>query len=316
MSQTLHLNNFDDPNIGEISKLGADVQPGDLTLQLNYTDDYEPHDFIYLSELSSESGEIVTVDAVTNATSLSLLTPGARKTHATYEKVTRIFGDQIKIYRALNVNGTQPADGVFEYLDTINIDFDQPSTAYIDDSANPGDFWYKYIFLNSFNGEETNLADSSASRGGGIGNYCSVQTIKQVAGLTGNRYIAESIYDTCRKAAQDEVNGALYGLYTIPFSNPVPAKIADITSRLAAGLLLTGPIAAQYTTLQTKGEKLRDDARADLEKIKQRATPLIDATGTSLQLEASSGFQALPNEDTDGLDWSQGGRAFTTQDRY
>jgi hypothetical protein len=281
MSQTLQLSNFDNPNIGETTQLNADVAVADTTLTINFSDDIEAGDLLYLSRLGSESGEVVTIATIVDADSVTA--SAATKPHNRFEEATVLFGDQIKIYRATNVDGSLPDDDTFSFLDTTNIDYDQSTTTYIDDNGGSG-YWYKYIYRNSSSGEETLLSDSSAARGGGVGNYCSIQAVREEAGFQNNKYINDSQINNERQAAQDEINAELNGIYTIPFEAPISPLITRITKTLAAGFLLSKDYGVVNKFSTNNGDAKVKEARDMLQKLSTKEYVLTDNSGTDTSI--------------------------------
>lgn len=308
MAQTLTLSNFDNPNIRETTKLNADVAVADTNLTISFSDDIEAGDFLYLSRLGSESGEVVTVASIIDADSITA--SAATKPHGRFEDATVLFGDQIKIYRAINVDSSQPADDTFTFLDTANIDYDQPTTTYVDDTGGSG-FWYKYIYRNSSSGEETLLTDSSAARGGGVGNYCSIQAIREEAGFQNNRYITDNQINNERQAAQDEINAELNGIYTIPFETPISPLITRITKTLAAGFLLSKDYGVVNSFSTNNGTNKTKEARDMLMKLSTKEYVLTDSSGTDTSIAGSGrSFGGFPDSagvaDTTGADSKRG----------
>jgi hypothetical protein len=316
MSQTLSLSNFDSPNIKEKTQLDADVAVGATTLTVHFSDDLENGDFIYLSRLGSETGEIVTVDTVTDADTITI-TSAATKPHSRFDDITCLFGDQMKVYRASNSDGTQPDDSDFGFLDTVNIDYDQLSTTYVD-SGGSSSYWYKFIYRNSSSGEESELGDSKAVRGGGVGQYASIESIRVEAGLHNNRYISDALVDEKRQAAQAEINSELSGIYALPFTVPVPALISEITRKIAAGLLLIQDYGVVNTLSTNNGQALLTEGRDKLTKLANKQYVLIDATGTDTSISGSAGWSAWPDTTTATANPENGGsaRKFRMSDRY
>ncbi len=91
-------------------------------------------DKIYLGPLASETSEIATVfsTAGKNVTFTTDLT----NEHRRFESVTKLFGDQIKVYRAANVDGNIPIDASFSQIGSAtDIDPDQTFTIFTDGSG-------------------------------------------------------------------------------------------------------------------------------------------------------------------------------------
>lgn len=271
MSQTLSLSNFEAPNIGESAQLGADAAIAATTITVGYTDNINPDDFIYLGHLGSEAGEVVSVDTISDATHLTLVSPGTLKVHTSTTPVTVLFGDKIKVYRAANVDGSQPADTDFDFLEQISIDYDQLSTTYVDETGG-SDYWYKYIYANTANGQESSLVDSMAVRGGGVGNYCSLADIREDAGVEQASGLPDATISRYRRRAQAEVDSKLGGIYVTPF-DPIPEAIEQITILLATGWLLI----KEYGVFDGDSNK---EGRAKLKEGRDWIGLIIDGTAT------------------------------------
>lgn len=315
-TQTLNLANYLSNNQLQQTRLDAITAASTAALTVLNNNGFTAADFFVLGTLGSEVTELLTVQSVTGETTI---TPTASTTldHNRYDYVTKLFGDQIKVYRAANVNGLPPADSDFgDAIATIDLDVDRAYTEYTDPDGGP-DWWYKFTYFNSTTNSETNLADSQAVRGGSVGDYCSIESIRQEAGFMSATYITGQMIDDKRQAAQREIDSTLVGSYTVPFTQPVNPFIADICKRLAAGLLLL----EQYGQLQRQntmdGTTKVAAARADLQKIALGNIKLTDSTGTSTALPDSSGAAASwPNETTATAPRYEGGarRAFRMGD--
>lgn len=316
MAQTLKIDNFGDLNILEISQLNADVAAAATSLTVINNESYANTDYIYIGEFGGELGETVVASGVTGATTINCA--ATRLAHKRFDPIASLFGNKIRIYRAANADGTQPADDDFVLLTTIDIDYDQKYTPYTD-SGGSSDYWYKFTYYNSTSLAESALADSKSVRGGGVGNYVSVEAIRTEAGFTGNRFITDSRIDEARQAAQRTIDSALGDIYTVPFTavppNPIIARIAKL---LAAGDLLSQSYGAFGGQAASEGKKKTDEGMALLEKINKRELILTDETGTSTESTNASGFNAWPNATTADADPEDGGapRQFRMSDRY
>lgn len=317
MSATISVENFGSLNIKETSKLDVDSVAGATSLTLAYTDNILADDYLYLGTFAGEGSEKVDVSTITDSKVLTLKTPYAKKPHSRFDVVSTLFGNQINIYRAANVDGTQPADGSFSALAAVGIDFDNSSTSYVD-ATGSSSYWYKFTYLNTFASTETALADSPAVRGGGVGDYCSVDAIRNRAGLNNNRFISDAKLDEWRQAAQDEINSNLIGLYAIPFTSPINAMIRNITIDLAAGMTLLDDYGPTNVMDTTNGQKKIDDARALLARIKNKELILPDILGASTAIDGANSITMWPDDSTATADSSVGGgaRKFRVSDRY
>ena len=314
--QTITVPNFKDANIKEHSKLDADTIVGATTLALAHSNDMATNDYLYVGRLGSEGAElttIATVPSISSATTAALVKP-----HSRFDDVTVLFGNKIKVYRASNVDGTVPADASFSVVGTSNnIDVDQVSTSIIDADGG-SDYWYKATYYNSTTSGETPLADAIASRGGGYGDYASIESIRNDAGLQNNHFITDAQINEKRQAAQSLINGQLTGIYTIPFIAPINPHIAEITRKLAAGYLLTNDYGMVSSFSTNNGKAKVEWAIDQLNKLKARETTLTDNAGTDTSISTTSGLQMWPNTTTADADTSAGGsaRMFRTGDRY
>ncbi len=307
--QSLKIPNFDAPNIQEIARLDADLAVGNTTINLHTAQNFDADDYFVIGLKASEGSELMQVDSMTTAVIVVSKAP-AQLPHNRFDDVTLLFGNKIKMYRASNVNGLQPADSAFAALGSpIDIDVDQIDTGFTDpDGSN--DYWYAFTYYNSTTTEETDIASSRKVRGGGIGNYCSIQSIKQEAGLASNRNISDSLYDEKRRAAQQMINSKLSGIYTIPFTAPVNPGIEDLARRISAALVMMSSIGGQYTRLYDEGKDKLTDALSELDKLRSREDTLVDENGDSIALPVSqtgSGFSMYPDASTANPDGSTGG---------
>lgn len=318
MSVTLGIENFNSLNLQEVSRLDADVLVGGDTLALETAQNIGANNYVVIGILTSENSELKQIDAVTGNS--ALLTTVLAQPHGRFEPVTKLFGNKAKVYSAPNTNNLAPADSTFTAVGDgiIALDIDQDYTPFTD-PAGSSDVWYKFTYFNSTTSLETSLSDSLAVRGGAVGNYCSLDDIRKEAGFKNNRYISNSDIDGKRQAAQSEINGALKGVYAIPFVAPINPFIVDLTARLAAGLLQTTQFGV-YNTLNTNNgkEKLKE-ARAQLMQLKTSQTTLINEAGTDISLPTGGSVGGWPDETTNGTEAANAGDSgpgFRRSNRY
>ena len=307
MSQTLKIDNFGALNRKETTQVGADVAAAATTITLLSTKDISATKRLIFGRIGTEHSELPTVQSITDDTHLELASPGLKFPHSLYEEVVVLFGSQIEIWRASNVDGNMPADSAFSLLagGTIDIDFDQMSTEFTD-AAGGSDYWYKFKYKDPTSGDTTSLADCVAVRGGGVGNYVSIEDIRHEAGFDKNIYITDGMVDTARQAAQAEINGALYGLYPVPFSSPINPLIVDLAKRLAAGLLLTTDYGPMTSGSNKNGNDKLDKARKDLMRIANKELILTNIIGNSTANPATNA-SSWPNNQTATTPGEDGG---------
>lgn len=316
MAQTLIIDNYAQLNLLETTQLDADSVAAATALTVKNNQDYAASDKVIIGAPGTENNELAIVSSLVGNTTLNV--SATKFAHKRFDQITKVFGNQIKIYSAPNVNGIAPLDAAFSTLvATVNIDVDNQFTAYTDVTGSNA-IWYKYTYYNSVSTSETDISNSLAVRGGNVGNYCSVEDIRDEAGFNGNTYITDVMIDLRRRDAQGEVNATLGGLYTVPFTEPINPLIAKITRLLAAGFLLTkgfGPVVALNTD---NGKSKLDEARQLLTDLNNKTKTLVDTTGADISIQnADAGiFSAYPNSNTatDDIDSGGGGRMFRVGD--
>ena len=319
MSQTLKLNNFPEANIVEQTELNADAAAG-TSFTLKDNQGFAAADFVLFGTPGSETGELRTVDTVNaNLTGLTI-TAATKLAHDRFDQVSKLFGNKMRIYRAANSDGTQPADASFSLYATIDIDPDQASTTYTDADGS-ADYWYKRTFYNSTSTGETPLSEAIAYRGAQYPEYATEEEIRSKAGLQGNRWITDEKIIEKRKAAQSVINATLTGLYTTPFTPPVNPLINEITQLLAAGYLLTQE--STNASSRAEGQALIDQATNAqgtglLDKLNKKELKLVGLVGDAQTVTDAGGYNAWPNGDTAEADAEDGGgaRMFRVSDRY
>jgi hypothetical protein len=286
MAEQIQIPNFDSINLVESALLDADADLGQPTVTLLSLQGISASDKIYLGPLAAETSEIATV--LSTAGKNVTFTTNLVNEHRRFESITKLFGDQIKVYRAANVDGTIPSDASFSQIGSaVDIDPDQTFTLFTDGSGGSG-YWYKTTYFNSVTLAETNLAQSFASRGGGYGHLVAVEAVRLEAGLQNATHLDDSLIAERRDQAEDEVLGRLAAAgYVIPLqaSNGtlfVPPMVENITRLLAAG----------YLMIQEYGELAEEDPKSGKSKIKQaydmlrdiqeQKVILVDVVGVSL----------------------------------
>lgn len=304
MSTTIKIDNYSTLNVIEKTALTEDVEAAATSLPLENNQNFAADDYILVGQPGSESAEIRTVDSVSGAN--TAVADALTQRHNQYEQVLKLFGNKIRVYRAANSNGTPPADGSFSLLDEVAIDPDQLQTKYTDSAGSSG-YWYKFVYYNETTDTETALADCSAGRGGGIGQYATLDSIRGLAGFANNPNISDSLVEEYRQAAQAQINGALGGHYTVPFEAPINPLISQITRLIAAGNLQLAQYGA-YNVSDTNNGKLKvDEGEALLKKIVDRKYVLNDIAGNDTPTTNDLGFSGYPNGNTQD---SQGNNGF------
>lgn len=299
MSETLHFSNYQPVNIKEVSGLAVDIEPTDTSLTLFNNDNIVADDYLLVGRAGDEQSEIKQVDSASGVQ--VVVTNAIGFTHAYNTPVTALNYNQLKIYRASNVNGTQPADGSFSLLDTVDIDPDQIETTYVDETGGSG-YWYKSTYYNSTATTESSIAEAIAIRGGNAGYYTTVEAVKKEAGFEFNRNITWMNVFVQLLAAQSYINGSLSGVYTIPFSTPYNAFIVKLTTVLAAGYLLNEQFSSFVSSKDINGDTKVKWVEAQLSALKSGQLTLTNPDGSQPDVVPSTttdrGFSGWPNATT------------------
>jgi len=318
MSTSLSFQNYPSINLQETTQLDADALASATTLNVKNSQGFTANAKLVLGSIVNENLEIATVSSITDSTNIA--TSALKFLHKRSSQVTQLFGYQIKVYRAPNVDGSIPSDASFTVLDTIDIDIDDVETLYLDDSMTAGtesNYWYKYTYYNPDTPQETALAISVALRGGNAGNYCSIADIREEAGFNNNPNVTDQLIDKKRRAAQQFINGYLQGIYVVPFVAPINETIQQIATVLAAGMLLKTEFGVN-SVLATEGADKVKSAEALLESLKNKTSVVVDSNGSSTAISGSNAFSSWPDRSTATADPSVGGgeRKLRTSDRY
>lgn len=314
MSASLQLDNFASANIEETSRLAVDVNTSTTAFTVENAAGFLVDRIMVFGQLGGETTE---KRRVTNITNNTLTIQSAFLTaHSKLEPVTQLFGDQIQVYRAPNVNGSVPADGAFVALGTpVDIQVDQLQTPFTDNTGGSG-YWYKIAYRHSVSGAETDLSLSIAVRGGSYGNYVSIAEIRKFAGLDGNSYISDAEIATARMQAQSEINGALSLRYAIPFEEPLPPVIALLTKELAAGILMARDFGMSGDDTSKDAGRRLSDVRKRIKELATGEVAIMDQY--SAPIASRSVLSYWPNDTTADLseDSAGGGRMFRISKRF
>ncbi len=309
MSQTLKLPNYKSQNFVERGVLAEDHIAGDEVLQLENSNSFIAPFVAMIGKPVEERTEIVALGAITDDT--HSVCDALKFAHRAGTEIYVLYGLQICVYRAANTDGRAPAVEAFSKVATVDIDADNALTIYTDNAVDDGaDWWYRMTYKGPTG--ETNLADSPAIRGGNVGTYCTIDAIRDEAGLNNAQYVTDDLIAPHRDAAQAYVNGRLGGRYVVPFADPVNPWITDITKRLAAGYLMK----VQWPSTPERGQEKIDKAVSDIDDIANGEMTLTDAVGVPTVVTGGGAGSYWPNEDTALTPGEQGGgeRQFRVSD--
>lgn len=300
MALTLNINNFNSNNVLERLTLTQTALKDATTLFVDNTQGVTDQRWLLIGTLGSPTADLFRVASVTTSNEITL-SDALTRDYNEGTPVTVLFGNKLSIYTAPNVNGSIPPVSDFTLLTIAEIDPDQLSTSYTD-QVGTSEKWYAYTYYNDIDSSNTQLSDSQFVRDTRTTSYCNVEDIRTEAGFDANNYITDATIDSARTSAQEQVDGALSGLYIVPFTSPINALIADITKKIAAGNLLKSYATSGF--MRDQGQGKIDEAMKMLDKINDRSTVLTgnvtpvsssDGGGASI---VSGGFNGWPNSST------------------
>lgn len=288
MANILQIENFGSGQVQQRSSLNVDYAPPATTFTPKDTAGFANNLFVLAGRPGEESTELGRItglsgnDVVINA--------ALRYGHLKYAELMVLAANQLRIYRAANVNGTVPADGSFSVLATVDIAADSLTTFY-NDAGGSNAFWYKYTYFNSVTSSEGSLADSVAVRGGASTYYTSLYAVRREAGVLNNFFISDVDVFTYRSRAQAIVDATISSRYTVPLTTPVSDLIENATSLIAAGYLLKADYGAMAGGSSKDGQSKIDEGMAMLNNLATGVTELIDPTsGNSLMQTQVGGW--------------------------
>ena len=293
MSVLLKLDNFGTSNVIEKGYINADAAANATSITLKNVQGVVVGVFLLIGKPAQENAEICRVISLAgNVVTVSALT----NAHTKYTDVTVLAANKLKIYRAATPTTGQPATADYSLLSTVDIDYDNLTTRYTDDDGGVG-YYYRYTYYNSQTEAETSLDNSQSVRGGGQNDYCSIRDIREEAGLVNNPYITDPYIADRRTEAQNTIDSALTGSFTVPFSSPVPGTIKRITILFAAGYILKTQYGTAAVGTNADGQAKIDEAQEMLTKIINGA-PIVDNQGDTVGGTRSTRVKGWPDDTT------------------
>lgn len=283
--ENLNLQNFSQDNVLWEFELAGDAAAAQAVIFLLNAANISDGDYLCLLP-AEQTGELKQVNTggvsgqnVTFSSNLSLA-------HKNHERVVKLFGNQIRVYRAADVNGTPPPDSSFNPgspFATVTIDPTYPYTGYTDNNGGVG-YWYKFTYYNPTSGKETDISLAEAVRGGGYGHYVSLEDIMVEAGLNDTRRLDRSQVAVRRDEAESEIKGALAAAgYIMPLQTGagvlyVPTTVRTIARILTAGFVMLQNFGITKPGNSKNGQAKIDEARQMIAKIQLNDVVLLDST--------------------------------------
>jgi len=273
---------LEDVVLGEKTFFSADEAVGQTVLSVENVDNFSVDQYIILGEIGNESAELKKISSTSTASGALSITISIATSHIHYkgETITRVRYNQRKFYRSTTEAGT------YSHLSSegspIDIQVDNPEGTEFEDSSGISTSWYKATYYNSTSATETALTDAVAVKAGDVEHYTSVYKIKSEAGFKDNPYIGSELVDRYRTEAESQAEGAVIGVYSLPFSS-TPKIFQHIVTLLSAGLLLSKEYGMEADVEISKtGQRKIERAEELLEKIRDSKILLVGEDGSEL----------------------------------
>lgn len=320
----IEIENFQESNVLETTYLASAAAVDDTTITVKSGNNINADYFAMIGRPASEEVEFIAIESVTD--NVVTLVSALKRAHLQFTQVLIIKADQIRIYSAESVDGSEPDVGDYTIVAPIIIDPDEVTTTYTD-SSGTSLTKYRFTYYNSVKDSESLIGDTPLIQGTFIGtaygDYVTIEEIRRTAGLQNNKNVSDNLINEKRQAAQAFINSTLVGRYTLPFSKPINPLIAEITRKLAAGYLLTQELSSSNGRLYAEGQAMIDGVMNDkktglLDKLNDGRMTLLGETQTSLEASSAGNFVGWPDATTATADASLGGaeRMFRMSDIY
>ena len=268
--------------LGEKTFFSAEEAAGQTVLSVENVDNFSADEYITLGEIGNETSEMRKISSTSTASGALSITISIATSHIHYkgEVITRVRYNQRKFYRSSTEAGT------YTHLSSegspIDIQVDNPEGTEFEDSSGISTSWYKATYYNSTSATETALSDAVAVKAGDAEHYTSIYKIKSEAGFRNNPYIVSDLVDRYRTEAEAQAEGAVIGIYSLPFSSS-PKIFQHIVTLLSAGLLLSKEYGMEADVEISKtGQRKIDRAEELLEKIRDSKILLVGEDGSEL----------------------------------
>jgi len=266
--------------LGEKTFLSAEIAATTTVLPVFNTVGFVVDDYIAIDVIGSEISElrqISAIDASAKTITISVVTYILHSKDAT---ITKIRYNQRKFYRCSTETGT------YIHLSSegspVAIQIDQPEGTEFEDSSGIATSWYKATYYNSTTSIESSTNDAVAVKAGDSEHYTSIYKIKTESGFQNNAYIGSDLVDRYRTEAEAQAEGAVIGLYDIPFSS-TPKIFQHIVTLLASGSLLSKEYGLEADVEVSKtGQRKIERAEELLEKIRNGDLLLVGEDGSKL----------------------------------
>ena len=290
--------------LAEKTEFSADEAVGQTELSVKNAKGFSANDYVILGTLGSSECELVQISSVASDLKSITLKSATKHTHKEDEPITQILYNQRKFYRATSESGT------YSHLSgegsPVDIKVDNPEGTLLEDTTGTSSSWYKATYYNSTTGAETSLDDATAVKASDTEHYVSIYQIKKQAGLEDNWAISDELVAEIRDEAENEAEGRVANVYSLPFSTK-PKIFRHIVKLLAASKLLSREYGVESDVdISKTGESMREQAERLLTQISDGTLVLLDDDGNALSkttLFTSSGSNDYSKDKSDIGEW-------------
>lgn len=134
-----------------------DVAAGATSGKVKNNQGFIADDYIVAGTPGNDDTEMTQVNSVTNADTIAF--DALKFGHAKSTHIYKARWNQVKIYRSTTKTGT------YSYLDTIDLEFDDPELTLYEDIAGNPTSWYKIKYYNSTTSTESEFSDPVLATG-------------------------------------------------------------------------------------------------------------------------------------------------------
>lgn len=235
----------------EATYLTADIVAGVVALIVKDSSQFAANKYAIYGRLGEEGSEMQKLGTITDKT--HIVTPATSFAHKQDDPIQMIKYNQRRFYRSTDGGVT------YTLLETKDIEVDNPSGTYFEDSTGLDSYYYKATYYNSTEAVESDITDAVAASG--EAHDVSLDEIRIEAGFKDNQYITDDLIYQKRKEAEAEVDAI------IDIPSPTPDIVCQIIRDLAVGRLWVKDYGIGGADTSKDGYARLKDARGLLKQI-------------------------------------------------
>lgn len=267
-----------------VATAGSTVQ---ITVENNQG--FSANDYVVLKTPGNDQAHIAKISSVSANNKITVDT----LKHNLYvgDEVIKILFNKMKFYgrTATGTYTEMTLDG-----SPKDIEVDNPNGTLFEYTGTEGYIYFKVTYYNSTTAEETSITESNEVSADQSLRYCSIYSIRKIAGLVDNEFVTDERVESKRKIAESEINSVISLRYSLPLTT-IPDYIKEITMLLAGG----------YLSIEEFGDKgggidMVNQAKSYLKSIQKGENRLIDiSTGEELSRNNGGVLSGYPDSSTE-----------------